>query len=293
MKNKLLTVLNVIIVILLTFLIIASTGIIMLNNFIKGPEYCLSQVEATNTYENAYNSLMKKFKDNYSVTLIPLEVYEKTYTKEWVKNAINEQIRISFEQFKNKDKKVNTDYSAAEKNITEFFENYAHENHVIKDEVYTQKLEEAVINANKTAEATIDVYRLSTIKKAGIWNKVEKVQQLVSKVMPICIIVTVVLTAIVLFFKNRLYWLGTALFSGGCVMLIPTVYVMAAKLVMRFSVKEFTTFTLMTGTMNSALNTVMYISIALIAVGVILMCAGIVMIKRGNKNQNTQDSAAV
>jgi hypothetical protein len=55
-----------------------------------------------------------------------------------MKSAIDEKINSFFEK-----REAEIDCSEAEKNITEYFESYAHESHVIKDEIYEKKLDEA------------------------------------------------------------------------------------------------------------------------------------------------------
>ena len=127
MKSKIRSVLSVLVCIILVFVIIATTGVIMADKLYTA-QYFRDQSDKTNTYENAYNALIKEFSDNYSVSNIPVEIYEKSFTKEWMRNAIDEKINSTF-----KKREADIDCSAVEKNITEYFENYAHEAHVMKD----------------------------------------------------------------------------------------------------------------------------------------------------------------
>ena len=279
MKNKLTLVLRIIVCMLMVFSIIGTCGVVIADR-VYTPEYLRSQVSRTDTYENAYNSLMKHFSDNYSISNIPIEVYESSFTSDWMKSAVDEKINSFFEK-----REAEIDCSEAEKNITEYFESYAHEAHVIKDETYEKELDEAITYAEKTALEQADVYSLAVMERAGISAKVSACAALARKYMWVCIAAVAVLVVLLILLKRSLYWIGTALFASGMIMTIPTVIVKAEGLINKFSLKDYTTYTLVTGTMDSLATVVMMIGIIMLAVGVVMIATHLIM-------QNKSKSAA-
>lgn len=230
------------------------------------PEYLIAQAANTNTYNNAYNSLMKRFSDNYSISNIPIDVYEKSFTQEWMKKAVDEKINSTFE---NSNEFI--DCSASKENITEYFETYAHEEHVIKDETYENKLAEAIDYAQKTALNEADVYSLDVMKRAGILNKIASYAELVRKYKYACFSGLAVLLIIMIILKRTTYWIGTALFSSGMLLLIPSVIIKAENMIQKFSLKNFTTYTLVTGTLNSLNDIVLVNGCILLGLGILLI----------------------
>ena len=80
MKNKLTPVLRIIVCMLMVFSIIGTSGVIIADR-VYTSEYLRSQVRKTDTHENAYNSLMKRFSDNYSISNIPIRMFRKNGIK--------------------------------------------------------------------------------------------------------------------------------------------------------------------------------------------------------------------
>ena len=265
MKNKIASFLRILICILTVFAIIGTFGIIMADK-VYTPEYLIAQTANTNTYDNAYNSLMKRFTDNYSISNIPIDVYEKSFTQEWMKKAVDEKINSTFEK-----RNEVIDCSASEENITEYFETYAHEEHVIKDETYESKLAESIDYAQKTALNEADVYSLDVMKRAGILNKLSSYAELIRKYKYACFAGLAILLVIMILLKRCTYWIGTALFSSGMLLLIPSVIIKAENMIQKFSLKDFTTYTLVTETLNS-LNDIVLVT------GCILLGSGILLI---------------
>lgn len=265
MKNKITSVLRILTCILTVFAIIGTFGIIMADK-VYTPEYLIAQAANTNTYDNAYNSLMKRFSDNYSISNIPIDVYEKSFTHEWMKKAVDEKINSTFEK-----RNEVIDCSASEENITEYFETYAHAEHVIKDETYENKLAESIDYAQKTALNEADVYSLDVMKRAGILNKIASYAELVRKYKYACFGGLAVLLIIMIILKRSTYWIGTALFSSGMLLLIPSVIIKTENMIQKFSLKNFTTYTLVTGTLDSLNDIVLVTGCLLLGVGILLI----------------------
>ena len=160
LKTAISALLSIILVFVLTGLFIVSFA----DKRIRTSDFMMGQLTVTNTYENVYNSLMKKFSERSGETAIPVSVYERSFSRDWMKTHIDRQISGNFFD---SGEKAEFDYSQAEKSITEYFEEYARDNHVIKDETYEKRLNEAISDAEKTAFSAVDVYHIETLKKSG------------------------------------------------------------------------------------------------------------------------------
>ncbi|WP_295084200.1 hypothetical protein [Ruminococcus sp.] len=269
MKSKIASVLRILVCILMVFTIIGTMGAIMVDKMYT-PEYLISQARKTNTYENAYNSLMKRYSDNYSVSNIPIEVYEKAFSVEWMKDSIDDKINSNFE---NREAVIN--FSEAEKYITEYFEQYAHEKHVIKDETYENKLAESISYAQETALSEADIYSFDVMERAGIIEKMSSSVDLIRKYKYACLGVLIVLLIIMILLKRPVYWSGTALFAAGMILAISTTIVIVNNMIERFSLKNFTKYTLITGTLKSIVDTIQKTGFILTAIGmcfIIIYC---------------------
>lgn len=262
---------SIIFSIILVFAVDASCAVLLTQNMISSPEFCISQVESTDTYESVYNSIIKKFSDNYSESSIPVSVYQKSFSKIWVKNAINEQIISSFQQFENENAVNTTEYTEISQNITEYFEEYAHEKHVVKDEKYDKRLSEEIASAEKIVSSMTDVYQLETMKRSGIWSKISKLRNIITEIKPFCIAAVVVLVIILIILRSPVYWTGTAFFAAGLIIIIPSAYLMITSAVMKFSVKEYTVYNLVTGTLNTVINNTFISGILISASGAALI----------------------
>ncbi len=274
MKSKVSAAVSALVSILMVFAIIGSAGVIFADR-IYTPEFFTEQVERSDTYVNAYNSLMKGFEDNYSVSDIPSEVYEKAFSDEWMRDAVNEKIHSAFEG-----READIDMSAAEESITEYFEEYARENHVMKDETYEKKLAESVTWTKKTALNAADVYRFDVMEKAGILGKLSSYADLARKCIWMCIGGAAVLLIILILLRQPVYWTGTALFAAGLLMGIPAAAVLLTGMIQRFSVKEYTTYNLVTVFLGNVTDMVMITGVAMAAVGAALIVTGIVIGQR-------------
>ena len=265
MKSKITSVLRILVCILTVFTVMGTFGVIMADKLYTS-EYLISQADKTNTYENAYNSLMKRFSDNYSVSNIPIDVYEKSFSAEWMKSSIDEKIRSSFEN-----REAVIDFTGAEECIAEYFEEYAHEKHVIKDDTYEAKLAEAVSFAKKTALNEADMYSLDVMKRAGITGKLSRAVSLARKYKYACFGALAVLLIIMILLKRPIYWAGTALFASGILLAVPATVVIANNMIGKFSMKSFTTYTLVTGTLDSVVEIVQKTGFIMLAAGIILI----------------------
>lgn len=270
MKSKIISLANIVVCILLVFVLIGTFGMFMADK-IYTANYFIFQAIRTDTYESAYNSLMQDFSDSYDTTNIPIEVYEKAFTRDWMTNAIEETIHSTFE-----DREANIDFADAEKTITEYFEEYARKSHVIKDDVYAQKLEESLSYAEKVAADKADVYSLNVLKQAGITDKISAHVDFARKYRNLILAISVILMIVLKFLKNPIYWIGTSFFSSGMIMTIPTAIIKLSGSISKLSLKDGTAYTLITGILNSWTNTVLIAGVIMLLFGVVFIAVQLI-----------------
>ncbi len=273
--------LSIILVFVLTGLFIVSFA----DKRIRTSDFMMGQLSATNTYENAYNSLMKKFSERSGETAIPVSVYERSFSRDWMKTHIDRQISGNFFD---SGEKAGFDYSQAEKSITEYFEEYARENHVIKDETYEKRLNEAISDAEKTAFSAADVYHIETLKKSGIWDDIGKARNILPKLKLGLLISAAVLIVLLIILGGGIYWTGTSLFAAGCIITVPAAYIFISDVIMKFSLKDMTAYTLATETMKAMNGDVLMRSIGITLLGVFMTAVGIIIRRRSGKGESGQ-----
>jgi hypothetical protein len=200
-----------------------------------------------------------------------------------MKTSVDEKVNSFFEN-----REAEIDCSEVAANITAYFEDYAHEAHVIKDETYEKKLVESIIYAQKTALNEADVYSFDVMKRAGITDKIARAMELARKYKYACIGALAVLFIILILLKRLVYWIGTALFSAGVLMIIPSAIVEANSMIQKFSLKDFTTYTLITGTMESLVGIVLKAGIILAAIGLCFITFHCVCSYRGETAKRTE-----
>ena len=75
------------------------------------------------------------------------------------------------------------------------------------------------------------------MKRAGILNKLTSYAKLVRKYKYACLGGLAVLLIIMIILKRSTYWIGTALFSSGMLLLIPSVIIKTENMIQKFSLK--------------------------------------------------------
>jgi hypothetical protein len=274
------TILNITASFLLVFAIIISYAGYLADNIVSSPQFCTSQIEENQISQKVYDSLKLNLDLRYNSTAIPSEVYLNAITTEWLDNSIKEQILSSYRQFDNPDEVYSADYTALEQSLTEYFEKYADENNVLKDDVYEKKLEDTITEAKSLVSNAYDVYKLETMKKANIWSKVKKVRDILNKILPLCIVGIVILIIILILLKNPIYWIGASLFADGFILTVPSALILSSSLIMRFSIKEPAIYSVVTSAMTSLTKTVMTAGIIMIVISLIMITSDIIINKK-------------
>lgn len=273
MKNKgiLSMVLSIIVSVLLVFSIIGTCALCFACTVAQSPEYLTKRLSLSGTYDSVYSDLMKKYDEMSYQTSVPADVYKSAVSEEWVFSAVKNQVEYSYSLLDDANAVKVTDFGAFEEKITEYFEKYAAENHVLKDDTYKQRLASCIENAVAVTDSVTDVYHFETIRKTSLWPAAVKYRSKLGTLRLAAFIADAVLILLLAVFRNPLYWTGASLFASGALMTIPSAYVLGSGMIMKFTIKDYTVFTLITDTLKAVANTVL-------TEGVVLLIAGVVII---------------
>ncbi|MBR1555348.1 MAG: hypothetical protein IJ644_08160 [Oscillospiraceae bacterium] len=213
--------------------------------------------------EKAYSALESYFKSRANSTGIPPEVYLDAITQEDMKQGIHSSIssaygylyqNVTFGSGYDADPPVPLimDFTELEVSITEFFNQYADENGYEKDEVFQQKVQSAIDEAETKILYTADVFRFGTIYEHGWLAKLRKFLDIFRKLMTVlCIASAVILLCLILCCKGRfselLYWLGLIGVISGLLISVPCLYLLRTDYFSAFVVKDLQIYSAVTG----------------------------------------------
>ena len=85
-----------------------------------------------------------------------------------------------------------------------------------------------------------------------------------------------------------IYWTGTSFFAAGCIITVPAAYIFISDVIMKFSLKDMTTYTLATETMKAMNGDVLMRSIGITLLGVFMTAVGIIIRRRSGKGESGQ-----
>ncbi|MDO5150281.1 MAG: hypothetical protein Q4D76_12950 [Oscillospiraceae bacterium] len=285
MKNKgtARMVLSILVSVLLVFGIIGTAVLCFACSAADSPDYLKGRLEKCGTAGSVYNDLMKKYDELSVQTSVPADVYKSAVSERWVSDAVFSQVDYIFALMEDENAQPSADYSAFDEKITEYFEQYAAEKHVIKDDIYNQRLQASVDNARSVTASVIDVFHFETVRKTSLWPATVKYRPLLNTLRTYAFIADAVLLVLLIVFGSPVYWTGVSLFSAGLISAAPSAYVLASGLIMKFTIKDYTVFTLITETLKSIVNSALVFgSVSLIA-GVILITVSVIYVRKLNK----------
>lgn len=255
--------------ILLVFFLLGTVGSAFGVYLTASPSLLISQLEKQDAPQKAHDTLQTKFETAYNTTAVPAEVYMDVVTVDWMEDAMASWVKQHYELMHGAKLDPAIDYTALEASVTAYFEQFAEENNCEKDDTYTKKLEETIQNAENIVQNAVDVYHLQTMRKAGVWGKLQKFGAPLWIALFGCIALSVL--CIVLLRRSRTcYWIGTSLFADGVLLTVPAAWVLGTSVIARFSLKEPAVYAVFTGTLTALTQMVLTVGIVMLAMGLAL-----------------------
>lgn len=277
---------KVLIAVILTFCILGTTICSVSYSLLHNPDNYVDLISSQSLDEKAHKSIEDYFSEQYNTTAVPAKVYTDIITVDWVRKEMENNINYTYSNLENKDAEYNPDYTELEKSISAFFSDYAKSINYKPDEAYEKKLNETIEKAETSINSKLDVFHFGTMRKAGILQKIDKINLLLNAGKIILGIISAIL--IILLFLNkkdiwgRTYWAGCSFFSAGLILMIPSIFLLITDYFSAFTIKEAATYSAFTGVMNDTTITVLYSSIMFIVVGTLSIVLSLLK-KKKNK----------
>ncbi len=286
--------------ILLTFLLIflligTELSLLVQHNFLtyKAFETVTNQ---QNLDEKAYSALESYFKSRANSTGIPAEVYLNAVTQEDMKQGILSSVSEAFDYLHHdvKTYAFTMDFTTLEASVTEFFNQYADKNGYQKDEVFQQKVQANIEEAEAKILYTADTFKFGTIAEHGWLTKLRKFLDIFKKIMTVlCICTGVILILLILCckgnFSELLYWLGLTGVISGLLISVPCLYLLRTDYFSGFVVKDMQIFSAVTGYLTYLTKTTGLTSLVIAFLGAVSLNLFGLIQKIKNKKQTTAE----
>lgn len=264
--------------IVLVFCVIGLLLIVLFKSYILSGSAMYDTLSRKDIYSKVYNAIDTYFSEQYNTTGIPKEVYMDAITQDEVTELTNQTTAKGIEYINGSpnDLMPTYDYSALDQSIDRFFEDYATSIGYTKDDTYYQKVQQTKDNAYLVLQYECDVFKLSTMKDAGLLDKVFKVTHYINYLMlgdivllVICVILLVLLNG--KYFNENMYWLSNALMVSSVIMALPCIYLKATDYFSAFTIKSDTIYHAVTGLLYGTVDRYLTMLIVSLVVGVVLM----------------------
>ncbi len=249
-----------------------------------------------NLDEKAYTALESYFQSRSNSTGIPADVYLDAVTQEDMKQGILSSISKAFAYLQHDDESyaVTMDFTELEKSVTEFFNQYAEENHYQKDEIFNQKVQSSIQEAEEKILYTADTFKFGTIAEHGWLAKIRSFLDIFRKIMTGLYICTgVVLILLILCCKNKFselfYWLGLTGIISGLLISSPCLYLLKTDYFSAFVVKDIQIYAAVTGYLNYITHLISTAFIITGLAGIVFLLLFSVMQKITNQKQTTAE----
>ena len=166
----------VLLTIILVFSMLGTVICITADKVILNNQTCLEIISEKKISETIKNLLEKNYKQKDNSTGIPAEVYTDVLTEKYIDNIVKLNVIEGFEYLNgNTDKfSVSPPFESLDKNITDFFSNYAEENGYVKDSSYYDKLQKEISHAHSTVISYTDIFKLDTLNKNGVLSQARR-----------------------------------------------------------------------------------------------------------------------
>lgn len=289
MRKSVSFIISAIISILLVFLIIGETAVRCAVSF-SDEKWIIEIIDEKEISTKVKKSLEKNFNDKYNSTEIPADVYMNSLSNEWVSNTVHGYISngMNYLSGKNDVYKFVPDFTSLNKNIENFFIEYAEANNFEKDSVFEKKVASTQKNAVSTIKNYCDVAKMDKLYSEGILPQARKYVIFVNKpIIEISVIALLIILIAILIILNRknieliFYWAGSILIVSSAILLIPTIYLKATRYFDAFVIKQEQIYITFTSLMYKAVDTVFTAAVVYAIAGIVFIAVnGIISLKK-------------
>lgn len=289
-------ILNLILSILMVFSLLGTVGLSFVKNHLLNETTYTQNSEKNNIPQMAYDEINTYFTNSTDYSRIPADVYMSAISEEDVKSIINLKIQWLFDYITAENSKTSVEridysyYSALEKSITDYFEEFAKENNVEVDEAYNTQLQNTIDTAISEIDNYTDIYLIDLIEKTGAIEKVRKYYNLINILMYVCIAVTVLCAAIIVILTrkriaNTLYWLSISGICMSIIMLIPTLWLKISGVTNKLIIRNKCVYSAYTGFLSNSIGSLLTTVMTILVISTVILIIAIVISKFTNKKK--------
>lgn len=270
---------NYILTVILVFAISAFSALWLVSGSLLSPSFYISSVERHEIYQRSSDYAKDYFEKSYAVSSIPAEIYMDGLDEKIVKQAVDGKINGFFDYISGKTDKIEQaeiDFSQLEKNISDFFDEFAAENNVELNDDFKKQLDKTIKAAEKDINTFTNVYMLDYMEKAGIPQKIRQIYPFVTPgmyaiagVIALCVILLIVINKKEL--KAVLYWLSVSGLCSSVIMLVPCIIIKSTDYFSRLIMRTDYIYYAVTGLLNDTVDMLTKSQLAILAGSVVVM----------------------
>lgn len=241
--------------------------------------FYISSAEKHDIYLRVTNHADDYFTKSYAVSGIPAEVYMDGLDDKTIKDAVDGKIENFFDYVSGKSSKIEEteiDFSALEKNLTDYFSEFAEENNVEVNEDFTKQLDKTIETAESEIDSFTNIYMMDYMEKAGIPQTLRKVYPIIAAA-PFVFMGVLMVGLVILILLNRknlrfvFYWISTSGVCASVIILIPCIILKYSDYFSRLVMRNDYIYYAVTGLLNDFNVNIIKIQSAALGVFVALM----------------------
>lgn len=256
--------------------------------------FYISSAEKHDIYLRVTNHADDYFTKSYAVSGIPAEVYMDGLDDKTIKDAVDGKIENFFDYVSGKSSKIEEteiDFSVLEKNLTDYFSEFAEENNVEVNEDFTKQLDKTIETAESEIDSFTNIYMMDYMEKAGIPQTLRKVYPIIAAA-PFVFMGILLVGLVILILLNRknlrfvFYWISTSGICASVIILIPCIILKYSDYFSRLVMRNDYIYYAVTGLLNDFNVNIIKIQSAALGVFVALMLVYIFSSIINNKKRN-------
>ena len=249
---------NVILSVIFVFSFIGLSLTTEAKDKLLSSSFYISSAEKHDIYLRVTNHADDYFTKSYAVSGIPAEVYMDGLDDKTIKDAVDGKIENFFDYVSGKSSKIEEteiDFSVLEKNLTDYFSEFAEENNVEVNEDFTKQLDKTIETAESEIDSFTNIYMMDYMEKAGIPQTLRKVYPIIAAA-PFVFMGVLLVGLVILILLNRknlrfvFYWISTSGICASVIILIPCIILKYSDYFSRLVMRNDYIYYAVTGLLN-------------------------------------------
>ena len=270
---------NVILSVIFVFSFIGLSLTTEAKDKLLSSSFYISSAEKHDIYLRVTNHADDYCTKSYAVSGIPAEVYMDGLDDKTIKDAVDGKIENFFDYVSGKSSKIEEteiDFSVLEKNLTDYFSEFAEENNVEVNEDFTKQLDKTIETAESEIDSFTNIYMMDYMEKAGIPQTLRKVYPIIAAA-PFVFMGVLLVGLVILILLNRknlrfvFYWISTSGICASVIILIPCIILKYSDYFSRLVMRNDYIYYAVTGLLNDFNVNIIKIQSAALGVFVALM----------------------